>query len=199
MAMHTDEHAARLLVEGARESAWTGEGFLRDLFLGSVRLELVHPYPEPAASPRFVAFYDKLETFLKTRVDPTAIDETGEYPSEVIAGLTVIGAFGMTIPEEYGGLGLSHREYERAMMLIGSHDGNITALLSAHQSIGVPRPLLLFGTDEQKRRYLPRCARGAVSGFALTEPGVGSDPARMECTAEPTPDGRHFILDGTKL
>ncbi|HLK37348.1 MAG TPA: acyl-CoA dehydrogenase family protein, partial [Polyangiaceae bacterium] len=98
-----------------------------------------------------------------------------------------------------GGLGLTQREYAIVMQLVGSHDANITALLSAHQSIGVPQPLKLFGTEEQKRKYLPRCARGAISGFALTEPGVGSDPARVECVAEPTPDGKAFVLNGVKL
>ena len=105
----------------------------------------------------------------------------------------------MKIPVEYGGLGLTQREYEVAMQLVGSHDANVTALLSAHQSIGVPQPILLFGTEEQKRRYLPRCARGAISGFALTEPGVGSDPAHVECVADATADGMAFVLNGVKL
>jgi alkylation response protein AidB-like acyl-CoA dehydrogenase len=82
---------------------------------------------------------------------------------------------------------------------VGSHDANVTALLSAHQSIGVPQPIMLFGTEEQKRRYLPRCARGAISGFALTEPAVGSDPARVECIADATADGEAFVLNGVKL
>jgi alkylation response protein AidB-like acyl-CoA dehydrogenase len=143
--------------------------------------------------------YETLEGFLRTRVDPVAIDETGEYPEEVIQGLRDIGAFGMVIPDAYGGLGLSHREYERVMMLVGGYDANVAALLSAHQSIGVPQPLILFGSEDQKRKYLPRCARGAISAFALTEPTVGSDPARIASTAEPTSDGRFFVLNGTKL
>ena len=132
-------------------------------------------------------------------MDPVEIDHTGEYPPEIITGLASLGAFGMKIPAEYGGLGLTQCEYEIAMQLVGSHDANVTALLSAHQSIGVPQPLKLFGTEEQKRRYLPRCARGAISGFALTEPAVGSDPAKIASIAEPTPDGKAFILNGVKL
>ena len=101
---------------------------------------------------------------------------TGEYPTQVIDGLRELGAFGMKIPKEYGGLGLNQLEYSRAIEICGRYDGNIVALLSAHQSIGVPQPLKLFGTEEQKKRYLPRCAAGAISAFALTETEVGCDP-----------------------
>jgi alkylation response protein AidB-like acyl-CoA dehydrogenase len=194
------EARSRGVAEAARETEWKKAGFLRDLFLGSLRLNLVYPYP-PQGEPRpeFEAFYDGLRAFLIKQVDPAAIDATGEYPPEVIEGLAKLGAFGMKIPREYGGLGLALREYEAVMQLIGSHDANITALLSAHQSIGVPQPLKLFGTEEQKRKYLPRCAKGAISGFALTEPLVGSDPASMACVAEPTADGKAYKLNGVKL
>src|SRR5207244_12082029 len=107
--------------------------------------------------------------------------------------------FGIKISPEYGGLGLSQTNYCRAAMLLGSWCGNLTALVSAHQSIGVPQPLILFGTEDQKRKYLPRVAGGEISAFALTESGVGSDPAAMQTAAEPTPDGKYFILNGEKL
>src|SRR6266850_2937024 len=110
-----------------------------------------------------------------------------------------LGAFGIKIPREYGGLGLSQLSYMKAIELVSSVDGSLTALLSAHQSIGVPQPLKLFGTDAQKKKYLPRLAKGAISAFALTEPGVGSDPAAMETTAVPTPDGQAWVLNGEKL
>jgi alkylation response protein AidB-like acyl-CoA dehydrogenase len=194
------ETRSRRVAEAARETEWKKASFLRELFLGSFHVEWVHPYPEALPPrPEFQAFYDAFRDFLVNRVDPVAIDETGEYPREVIDGLAALGAFGMKIPTEYGGLGLTQREYETAMELVGSHDANVTALLSAHQSIGVPQPLKLFGTEEQKRRYLPRCARGAISGFALTEPAVGSDPARITTVAEPTADGKAFVLNGVKL
>jgi hypothetical protein len=194
------EQTSRRVAEHAREDEWKSHAFLRDLFLGTLRLDLVHPYPDPPrGNPKFEAFYSRLMRFLREEVDPVAIDEFGGYPPAVIEGLTELGAFGMAIPERYGGLGFTHREYAQAMMLVGSHDANVAALLSAHQSIGVPRPILLFGTERQKMRFLPRCARGAISAFALTEPGVGSDPARIETTAAPTPDGRSFVIDGTKL
>ena len=127
------------------------------------------------------------------------IDELGDYPPEIVDGLRELGAFGMKIPKEYGGLGFSQVEYGKAMQLLGSRDANLTALLSAHQSIGLPQPLKIFGTEEQKRQYLPRCAKGAISAFALTETIVGSDPARLATTAEPSADGKWWILNGSKL
>ena len=145
---------SREVTEAAREREWRRVGFLRDLFLGRFHLELVHPYPDEPRRPEFLAFYDALENVLRTKVDPVATDATGgKYPEEVLQGLREVGAFGMTIPVEYGGLGLSQREYERAMTLIGGVDANVAALVSAHQAIGVPQPLLLFGSEEQKREY----------------------------------------------
>jgi alkylation response protein AidB-like acyl-CoA dehydrogenase len=114
----------------------------------------------------------------------------------VIKGLKQLGAFGMKIPEEYGGLGLSQLYYNRALILFGSTHPALGAMLSAHQSIGVPQPVKLFGTEEQKRTYLRRCVN-EISAFLLTEPDVGSDPARLRTTA--VPDGDDYILDGVKL
>jgi alkylation response protein AidB-like acyl-CoA dehydrogenase len=191
---------SREVAEAARESEWQGAGFLRDLFLGKLNLGLIHPYPlAESERPEFAAFYSRMERFLKEKVDPVKIDETGEYPAEVIAGLRELGAFGMKVPVEYGGLGLDQVEYGKVMQLVGSWDANVTALLSAHQSIGVPQPLKLFGSAELKKKYLSRIAKGAISAFALTEANVGSDPARLATTAEPTADGKHYVLNGSKL
>lgn len=196
----SEETRSREVAEAARESEWKGAGFLRELFLGRLELDLIHPYPLPGAErPEFRRFYSELERFLREQVDPAQIDETGEYPPAVVEGLKRLGAFGMKVPVEYGGLGFDQVEYAKVMQLLGSFDANLTALLSAHQSIGVPQPLKLFGSDELKRKYLPRIARGAISAFALTETVVGSDPARLATTYEPTPDGRHFVLNGSKL
>ncbi|HEY8370895.1 MAG TPA: acyl-CoA dehydrogenase family protein [Thermodesulfobacteriota bacterium] len=196
--MHvTSEEESRQVAEQARQSEWEGRGFLRDLFLGRFDVGLIHPFPASAPErPEFREFYDRMEAFLRT-VDSAAIDRTGEYPPEVIDGLRRLGAFGMKIPTEYGGLGFSVHEYCTVMEMIGSYDGNISALLSAHQSIGVPKPLTLFGTEAQKRQYLPRCAQGAISAFALTEPHVGSDPASLSTTA--VRDGDDYVLNGEKL
>src|SRR6266536_2783319 len=191
---------ARDDAEAAREAQWAAPSFVRDLFLGSLRLDLIHPYPEqdPAEVARAKPFLDQLERLLRT-VDADRIDREGEIPDEVIAALRTMGAFGIKIPREYGGLGLSQLSYMKAMELVSSVDGSLTALLSAHQSIGVPQPLKLFGSEAQKKKYLPRLARGAISAFALTEPGVGSDPAAMETMATPSEDGQAWILNGEKL
>lgn len=191
---------SRKVAEEARESEWKGKGFIRELFLGSFRLDYIHPYPKlDDERPEFTRFLDEFKRFLDERVDPAGIDEAGEYPADVVEGLKKMGAFGMKIPKEYGGLGFTQREFSTAMKLLGGYDGSLTALLSAHQSIGVPQPVKLFGTEEQKRRFLPRCAAGAISAFALTETVVGSDPARLATTAEPTEDGKSFLLNGSKL
>jgi alkylation response protein AidB-like acyl-CoA dehydrogenase len=191
---------SRKVAEEARESEWKGRGFLRELFLGRFRFDYIHPYPKlDDERPEFARFLEEFKRFLDERVDPARIDETGVYPADVVEGLKKMGAFGMKIPKEYGGLGFSQREFSTAMKVLGGYDGSLTALLSAHQSIGVPQPVKLFGTEEQKKKYLPRCAAGAISAFALTETVVGSDPARLATTAEPTEDGKHYLLNGSKL
>jgi alkylation response protein AidB-like acyl-CoA dehydrogenase len=199
-APETTEQESRKVAEDSREATWKEPSFLRELFLGRFRLDLVHPYPLPGPErPEFADFYRRFEAFLRDEVDAGELDRSGEYPRHVLEGLRELGAFGMKIPKEYGGLGFTNVEYSRVMALVGSHCGNVAALLSAHQSIGVPQPLKLFGTEELKKRYLPRCAGGEISAFALTEPGVGSDPARMATTARRTDDGAAWIIDGTKL
>jgi len=197
-ARATTEQESRQVAEESREKEWAGRTFLRELFLGNLLLDLVHPFPLAAAPrPEFTKFYDQMRDFLRKEVDSVAIDLTGEYPQPVIDGLRKLGAFGMKIPTEYGGLGFTVSEYTKVMEMVGSYDGNIAALLSAHQSIGLPQPLKLFGTREQKKKYLPQCAAGAISAFALTEPHVGSDPASLSTTAEV--DGDTFVLNGEKL
>ena len=194
------ERESLKVAEASRQAEWEKPSFMREFFLGSFRLDLVHPFPLPGTErPEFAAFFTKFRDFLKQEVDPVEIDATGEYPERVLAGLRRLGAFGMKIPAMYGGLGFSNVEYNRVMTLIGTYDGNLAALLSAHQSIGVPQPLKTFGTEELKKKYLPRCAAGEISAFALTEPRVGSDPARMITTAVKTADGKHYVVNGKKL
>jgi alkylation response protein AidB-like acyl-CoA dehydrogenase len=195
------EQEAREVAEAAREKEWTSPSFVRELFAGRLRLELVHPFPEldPVEVERARPFMERLERFLRDEVDGDRIDREGKIPPEVIDGLRRLGAFGIKIPAEYGGLGLSQTSYTHAIGLVTSHDGSLTALLSAAQSIGVPQPLKLFGTPEQKQRYLPRLAKGAISAFALTEANVGSDPAALSTHAELSADGTHWVLNGEKL
>jgi 3-hydroxyacyl-CoA dehydrogenase/alkylation response protein AidB-like acyl-CoA dehydrogenase/enoyl-CoA hydratase/carnithine racemase len=197
--MSAGQRAALELTEAAREN--TSGSFASRMFMGELDVSGISPFPEQTPSDREQGdvFLRKLETFLRERVDPDEIDRTGEIPQEVMKGLADLGAFGIKISTDYHGLGLSQTNYSRAAMLLGSYCGNLTALLSAHQSIGVPQPLILFGTEEQKRKFLPRVAQGEISAFALTETRVGSDPANMQTHAEPTADGEHFILNGEKL
>src|SRR3712207_1302448 len=230
------EKEARDVAESARESEWAGPSFVRELFLGRFRLDLIHPHPPlageagvggggrarasrgsfsggpspptlppppppittPEEDARARPFFDKLRAFLQ-RVDSDMIDRTGEIPEEYVQELRDMGAFGIKVPREYGGLGLSYASYAKAIEMVTSKDGSLTALLSASQSIGVPQPLTLFGTEEQKRKYFPRIAKGAITAFALTEVDAGSDPANMVTTATPTPDGKYFVINGEKL
>src|SRR2546422_105666 len=192
---------AREVAEAAREQEWVAPSFVRDLFLGKLRLELIHPYPEqdPEEITRAQPFLERLERFLREHVDADRIDREGEVPAAGVQGPRELGAFGIQIPREYGGLGLSQLSYMKAIELVSSVEGSVTALLPAHRSTGAPQPLKLFGSDAQKKKYLPGLARGAISAFALTEPGVGSDPAAMETLAVPTQDGQAWLLNGEKL
>ena len=191
---------ARAVAEAARESGWDRPSFAKGLYLGSFDLDLVHPWPvaDPASLERGEEFMARLTEFAKT-MSGRVIEREARIPDDYIKGLADLGVFGMKIPEEYGGLGLSLVYYGRALALLGSVHPSLGALISAHQSIGVPEPVKVFGTPEQKREYLPRCAAGAVTAFLLTEPDVGSDPARLGSTATPTDDGDAYLLDGVKL
>jgi alkylation response protein AidB-like acyl-CoA dehydrogenase len=197
----SSEKEARDVAEAARESEWSGPSFVRELFLGRFRLDLIHPHPvvgDPAEQARATAFLAKLRDFLE-RVDSDMIDRTGEIPESYVQELREMGAFGIKIPTEYGGVGLSYASYTRAIAMVTSKDGSLAALLSAHQSIGLPQPLKLFGTPEQKQRYFPRLAKGAISAFALTEVDAGSDPANLRTSATPSEDGKSWTLNGEKL
>jgi alkylation response protein AidB-like acyl-CoA dehydrogenase len=194
------EQEARQVAESARETEWAQPSFVRELFLGRLRIDLIHPPPpyDPEEQARAAAFMARLQEFAR-HVDAEEIERTGRVPDALIEKLRATGAFGIKIPQEYGGLGLSQRSYNRSVAYIATVCSALGVLLSAHQSIGVPQPLKLFGSPEQKKKYLPRFATGAISAFALTEPDVGSDPARMGATADPTEDGTAYILNGEKL
>ncbi|MEU2333768.1 acyl-CoA dehydrogenase family protein [Streptomyces sp. NPDC006654] len=193
------EREARQVAEAAREQHWRKPSFAKELFLGRFRLDLIHPHPLPADEDvrRGEEFLARLREFCETRIDSALIEREARIPDEVIAGLKELGALGMKIDPKYGGLGLTQVYYNRALALAGSANPAVGALLSAHQSIGVPQPLKIFGTQEQKDAFLPRCARTDISAFLLTEPDVGSDPARLATTA--VRDGDDYVLDGVKL
>lgn len=193
------EREARQVAEAAREQDWRKPSFAKELFLGRLRLDLIHPHPLPAPDDvrRGEEFLARLRDFCETKVDSARIEREARIPDETIAALKDLGALGMKIDTAYGGLGLTQVYYNKALSLVGSASPAIGALLSAHQSIGVPQPLKLFGTKEQKDTFLPRCARTDISAFLLTEPDVGSDPARLATAA--VPDGDDYVLDGVKL
>ena len=195
---HVSERQAREVAEQARETQWRQPSFAKELFLGRLRLDLVHPHPSgpPEAAERGEAFLAKLRDFCESQIDAAVIERDGQIPDKVVRGLKELGAFGMKIGTKYGGVGLSLLYYNNALALVGSVHPSLAALLSAHQSIGVPQPISMFGTEEQKRTWLPRCTQ-EISAFLLTEPDVGSDPARVHATA--TPDGDDYVLNGVKL
>ncbi|HEY2103071.1 MAG TPA: acyl-CoA dehydrogenase family protein [Chthoniobacterales bacterium] len=199
--MSAGKAAALELAESSRDPLDERGSFASNLFIGRYDFGRIFPYPAQSDEDRAQGeeFLQSLKIYLRDNVDADEIDRTGEIPQKNIDELFAMGAFGVKIPKQYGGLGLSQVNYGRAAMLLGSWDENLTALVSAHQSIGVPQPLLLFGTEEQKKKYLPRVARNEISAFALTEWNAGSDPANMSLRADPTEDGSAFIMNGEKL
>src|SRR5689334_948390 len=199
MASNPSYEQSKQVAEASRETAWTKPSFGKELFLGNFRLDLIHPQPEldPAAVEKGEAFLVRLRAFLTERVDRLQIEREAKIPEDVIQGLEDLGALGMKVPEQYGGLGLSQVYYNKAMLLAGTWSSALSTLLSAHQSIGVSQPLMSFGSEEQKQKWLPLVAKDHVSAFLLTEPDVGSDPARLGSTAEPVEGG--YKLNGRKL
>ena len=151
MAGNVSEKQAREVVEAARESEWKLPSFGKQLFLGDFRLDLIHPQPQldPEAVEKGERFLARLRALLETEVDPLEIERDAKIPERVIDGLKKIGALGMKVPEDYGGLGLSQVYYNRALALAGVWHSAISALLSAHQSVGVAEPLRMFGTEAQ--------------------------------------------------
>jgi alkylation response protein AidB-like acyl-CoA dehydrogenase len=199
MSTEVTERQAREVAEAAREREWKLPSFGKELFLGNFRLDLISPQPrlDAEATEKGERFLARLREFLVAEVDPLEIERESRIPERVLDGLKELGAMGMKVPETYGGLGLSQVYYNRALALAGVWHASLSTLLSAHQSIGVAQPLMEFGSEEQKRKWLPLVARDHISAFLLTEPDVGSDPARLGATAVPTDDG--YTLDGLKL
>ena len=187
MATNVTEQESREVVEAAREAEWKLPSFGKQLFMGDFRLDLIHPQPrlDPEAVEKGERFIDELRNLLETEVDPLQIERDSKIPETVIDGLKKIGALGIKVYPEYGGLGLSQVYYSRALAIAGVYHSALCTLLSAHQSIGVAEPLRMFGSEEQKRKWLPLVAKDHVSAFLLTEPDVGSDPARMASIATP--------------
>ncbi len=175
-------------------------GFVKSLFFGGLKSEQILPYPqqdEPEAQ-RTDELISRLDAFLKVEVDPDRIDAEERIPQHVIDGLGKLGVLGMTVPTEYGGGGFSHTSYCRVLEHIAQHCTSTAVLVGAHQSIGL-KALMLMGTNEQKREFLPDLATGRkIAAFCLSEPDVGSDAANVQTTARLSPDGQHWIINGEK-
>ncbi|MGQ0624806.1 MAG: acyl-CoA dehydrogenase family protein [Sporichthyaceae bacterium] len=195
------EKEARKVAEAARETEWRKPSFGKGLFLGNLDLDLIHPHPEPdpAEVSRGEDYLKRVRHFLETEVDGAVIEREARIPDQVLKGMAKLGLFAMKVPQEYGGLGLSQLYFNKVLILVNSVNAAIGTMLSAHQSIGAPQPVKMFGTPEQKQRVMPRFADGSISAFLLTEADCGSDPARMASTAVPTEDGTAYILNGVKL
>lgn len=177
------------------------QSFMKALFSGVIADEMIFPFPEtpPEEREHLGILLDGLRRFLATNVDPARIDREHAIDAPVLDGLKQMGLFGLQIPTELGGAGLSTHAYLRVMQEVASRDSSIAVTLGAHQSIGF-KALLLFGAPELQRRYLPALASGEkVAAFALTEPGAGSDAAGIKTHAHPSSDGTHFVLNGSKI
>lgn len=196
----TSHEQAMEVAEEAREKM-ERESFGGKLFMGNFDYEMLFPFPEQNPEDKKVgdAFIEKLTQILTTKLDPDEVDRTREIPKEAIEEMARLGVFAMKVPKQYDGLGFSQTNYSRAVMKVASYCGSTAVLISAHQSIGVPQPLRLYGTEEQKKKFFPRFRKGAISAFALTEPEVGSDPARMSSEAKLSEDRKYYILNGEKL
>ena len=175
--------------------------FSKALFAGSIEQDILFPYPkmDQEEEENLKLILDSVRQFARDNIDPEAIDRDGEIPKEVLQGLAEMGLFGMSIPEEYGGYGFSATAYNRVFEEIGGIDGSLAVTFGGHQSIGL-KALLLYGTEEQKKKYLPKLASGEwIAAFALTEPGAGSDAAGIQSLAVKDAQNDHYVLNGNKI
>ena len=200
---NAEEDASINVAEESRETSWKSKSYMASIFLGDFDISIPDRrgkgYPEQAAADKEVGdeILARIKEWADVNLDGDEIDRTESIPSSVWTGLRELNLFAIKIPKEYGGLGLSQTNYMRILSLISRYCGSVAATLSAHQSIGVPQPIKLAGSPEQKQKWLPKFAEGWVSAFALTEPNVGSDPANMATVA--CQDGDEWVINGEKL
>ena len=196
-----DKQKALDLAEESRETEWQFPSLVAELFRGTFRWDMLSPFPAQDEADKRIGdeYIETVRKVLEEFIDPDEVDRHREVPNDALIAMADIGLFGLKLPKAYGGLEMSQTNYNRIMGFISTYCNSTAVWLSAHQSIGAPQPLKMFGTKEQKEKWLPRLAKGAVSGFALTEPDVGSDPAKMTTTATPSEDGSYYLLNGEKL
>jgi alkylation response protein AidB-like acyl-CoA dehydrogenase len=192
---------SKQIAEASRQADWKLPSFGREMFLGHFRLDLIHPQPplDKTVVEEGEALLERVKTFMLENIDPLQVERDGKLPDEVIKAVKASGLLGMKIPKEYGGMGLGQYYYNKVLCYMTTYCAALGVLISAHQSIGLPQPLAGFGSDEQKREWLPKLATDHISAFLLTEPEVGSDPARLSTAAIPTEDGSGYVLNGQKL
>lgn len=198
--MNEGQRQALEVAEQSRETEWKHPSFGKELFSGNFAFNMIENFPSQSPEEKEIGdeFLKELVPVLQ-QLNAEAVDETRTIPDDIVNQLKDMGVFALKAPKEYEGLGLSQVNYNRIMTAIASHCGSTAVLVSAHQSIGVPQPLKMFGTEEQKKKWFPEFRKGAISAFALTEPEVGSDPAKMTTMAEPVEDGKFYEITGEKL
>ncbi|XP_034943624.1 very long-chain specific acyl-CoA dehydrogenase, mitochondrial [Chelonus insularis] len=192
--------AVRVETQDAKDKKET-QSFTMNMFRGQVQVNQVFPFPKPLTQDQMTvlqASIDPIEKFLTEVNNPMKNDETSEVDEKTMKGLWDLGVFSLQVPEQYGGFGLNNTQYARLVEILGSHDLGVGILLGAHQSIGF-KGILLYGTPEQKEKYLPRVSNGEYAAFALTEPSCGSDAGAVKCRAIKSADGSHYVLNGSKI
>ena len=198
-----EEDASINVAEESRETEWKSKSYMASIFVGDFDIDIPMRngagYPSQEAEDKLIGdeACRKIDAWAKENIDGEQIDREESIPGHVWSGLKDLNLFAIKIPKKYGGLGMSQTNYMRILSLISRHCGSVAATLSAHQSIGVPQPIKLAGTEQQKEKWLPKFAEGWVSAFALTEPNVGSDPANM--STEARLDGDEWVINGEKL
>lgn len=192
---------AMQVAEDARETEYSNPSFGAQLFMGRFDPRMLYPFPLQSEEDKKIGdeVIEKFAKYLEENLDPEEVDATRTIPKKVIEEMGRQGIFALKVPKEYGGLGFSQINYCRLVHRVASYCGGTAVLISAHQSIGVPQPLKMYGTEEQKKKYFPRFRQGQISAFALTEVEVGSDPAQMKTIATPSDDGKFYTINGTKL
>lgn len=195
---NADTKADVKAVAGPKES----KSFAMNLFRGKIQADEVFPFPEVLNNEQtemLQALIDPTAKFFEEQNDALKNDSLEKVDDNVMEGLKALGAFGLQVPEDLGGVGLTNTQYARLVEIVGSHDLGVGITLGAHQSIGF-KGILLFGTPEQKAKYLPKLASGEImAAYCLTEPTSGSDAGAAKCRAELSPDGKNYILNGSKL
>ena len=198
-----EEDASINVAEESREMEWKSKSYMGSIFVGDFDINIPHrsgrvfPVEDPVDKAVGDRMLDDIKKWADEHLDGEQIDRDESIPGHVWSGLKDLNLFAIKIPYQYGGLCMSQSNYMRILSLISRYCGSVAATLSAHQSIGVPQPIKLAGTQAQKDKWLPKFAEGWVSAFALTEPNVGSDPANM--ATEAYLDGDQWVINGEKL